>query len=396
MRIALAQGVSPQLAYATSCAGWQAKGTYKPNAAQAQAVYEAELEWLDARAKAGLNGWTDPRKSRKLPSPRGSAETETEPGWMVVGPRGRIIPAGVPNQHPGTPSSYAAAAAGRASGGRTEQIRRAQHEETRRSMQTTQDAAVAARVERETLPYKTRANAAETELAAAKAKREALETKYRDLAKEVAALRESAKKSSNALAKATAEKDAALAKAAATKKRAVAYKAEAEAEAEKAAAAAKAAAAKATAAAAERLAKAESLATRLKKQRDSAIAALLLTGSDDDGRLIAATGLTTPKRQHADKSLGTTRKRTPAAQQPARRAGTERKALSETEMADLASLGAAERDKAIHSSRTCSRRARRSLYGAGACEDIAGGASPDASHPSFRRQPAAEGDDTWF
>jgi len=263
-------------------------------------------------------------------------------------------------------------------------------------MQTTQDAAVAARVERETLPYKTRANAAETELAAAKAKREALETKYRDLAKEVAALRESAKKSSNALAKATAEKDAALAKAAATKERAVAYKAEAEAEAEKAAAAAKAAAAKATAAAAERLAKAESLAARLKKQRDSAIAALLLTGSDDDGRLIAATCLTTPKRQHADKSLGTTRKRTPAAQQPARREGTERKALSETEMADLASLGAAERDKAIHSSRMCSRRARRSLYGAGACEDIAGGASPDASHPSFRRQPAAEGEDTWF
>ena len=83
MRIALAQGVSPQLAYATSCAGWQAKGTYKPNAAQAQAVYEAELEWLDARAKAGLNGWTDPRKSRKLPSPRGSAETGTEPGWIL-------------------------------------------------------------------------------------------------------------------------------------------------------------------------------------------------------------------------------------------------------------------------------------------------------------------------
>lgn len=393
MRIALAQGVSPQLAYATSCAGWQAKGTYKPNAAQAQAVYEAELEWLDARAKAGLNGWTDPRKSRKLPSPRGSAETGTEPGWMVVGPRGKVLN---PNQHPGAPGSYAAAAAGRASGGRSEQTRRAQHEETRRSTQTTQDAAVSARVERETLPYKTRANAVETELAAAMAKCEALATKNRDLAKEVAALRESAKKSSNALAKATAEKDAALAKAAATNERAVAYKAVAEAEAEKAAAAAKAAAAKASAAAAERLAKAESLAARLKKQRDTAIAALLLKGSDDDGRLIAATGLTTPKRQHADKSLGTTRKRTPAAQQPARRAGTVRKALSETETADLASLGAAERDKAIRSSLMRSRRVRRSLCGAGVCEDITGGASPDAYHPSPRRQPAAAGDDTCF
>ena len=32
----------------------------------------------------------------------------------------------------------------------------------------------------------------------------------------------------------------------------------------------------------------------------------------------------------------------------------------------------------------------------GVYEDIAGGASPDAYHPSFRRESAAEGNDTWF
>lgn len=375
--LAILDGSSPALAYQARVAAWKAKGTYKANDLQASAVFTAEQEWLAAQVKAGHNS----RTAAALPAPRSEAETaaEAEEGWRVVGRKGHSYAIAVSNKQPAAP------VLSQAQDDQLERAVQAQHAATRDSNQATAKAAVDAQVANRTKALEQQVKEAVARARSLSAENTALKGQNHDLAKELEAVRASAKRQQAAAKRQAEEAQKTLA---AAREKTAAVKAAAEAEAEQAAAKA----AKAAASTLEALKE----ATVLLREKDRRIAKLeteqatprkrYAPGVEGDHAPLAAVDLSTPKRATNRQSpCKTARRAAGALATPSRKPLTSRKPLSAAEDAHWVERRAAAADQRLGADvRSAAKKlssARRALNGsfdpsAGACADIAGGASP--------------------